>query len=86
MAKTTPKNKIVLGNDRERGKTQVYVAVIAYTLIAIIRQKIKTTYTTYEVLQILGISLLDKTSINQPLAKISDQDVKEHLHKQLKIW
>jgi transposase len=67
-------------------KTQVYIAVITYTLVAIIRQRLKSTYTTYEVLQILGSSLLDKTPINQLLKKPSDQDVKELLYNQLKIW
>jgi hypothetical protein len=34
----------------------------------------------------LGSSLLDKTPINQLLKKPSDQDVKELLYNQLKIW
>ncbi len=67
-------------------KTQVYIAVITYKLVAIIRQRLKTEYTSYEVLQILGSSLLDKTPINQLLKKPSDQDVKELLYNQLKIW
>lgn len=67
-------------------KTQVYIAVITYTLVAIVRQKLKTAYTNYEVLQILGSSLLDKTPLNQLLRKQSDQDVKELLYNQLKIF
>jgi hypothetical protein len=66
-------------------KTQVYIAVITYTFVAIIR-RVKTKYKSYEVLQILGYSLLDKTPINQLLKKPSDQDVKELLYNQLKIW
>ena len=64
----------------------MYIAVITYTLVAIVRQHLKTEYTTYEVLQILGSSLLDKTHINQLLKKQKDQDVKELFHNQLKIW
>lgn len=67
-------------------RTQIYIAVSTYSLVAIIRQRLKTEYTTYEVLQILGSSLLDKTPINQLLKKQSDQDVKELLCNQLKIW
>lgn len=80
------KIKSFWGTTENAVKTQVYIAVITYTLIAMIRHNLKTEYTTYEVLQILGISLLDKTPINQLLTKNSDQDVKELLHKQLKIW
>lgn len=67
-------------------KTQVYIAVITYTLVAIIKEQLKTEYPTYEVLQILGTSLLDKMPINQLLKKQNDQDVKELLYKQLKIF
>ena len=67
-------------------KTQVYIAIITYTLVAIIKQKLNTNYSTYEILQILGASLLDKTQLNQLLHKNNNQDVKELLYKQLKIF
>lgn len=80
------KIKAFWGTTENAVKTQVYIAVITYTLIALIRQQIKTEYSTYEVLQILGTSLLDKTPINQLLEKQKYQDVKEHLCNQLKIF
>lgn len=80
------KIKSFWGTTENAVKTQVYIAVITYTLVAIIRQQLKTGYTTYEVLQILGSSLLDKTPISQLLGKTSDQDVKELLYNQLKIF
>ena len=67
------------GTTENTVKTHVYIAVITHTLVPIIWQRLKTAYTTYEVLQILGSSLLDKTLINQLLEKSSDQDVKELL-------
>jgi len=80
------KIKAFWGTTENAVKTQVYIAVITYTLVAIIRRQLKTEYTTYEVLQILGSSLLDKTPVNQLLKKQSDQDVKELLYNQLKIF
>lgn len=80
------KIKSFWGTTENAVKIQVYTAVITYTLVAIVRQKLKTDYTTYEVLQILGSSLLDKTPINQLLKKPSEQDVKELLYNQLKIF
>src|ERR1700732_2359926 len=47
------KIKSFWGTTENAVKTQVYIAVITYTLVAIIRQRLKTEYTTYEVLQIL---------------------------------
>jgi hypothetical protein len=74
------------GRTENAVKTQVYIAVITYTLIAIIKQKLKTNYSTYETLQILGASLLDKTSIQDLLKKPYDQEIKEQLYNQLKIF
>lgn len=80
------KIKSFWGTSENAVKTQVYIAVITYTLVAIVKQQLKTHYTTYEVLQILGASLLDKMPLNQLLKKQDDQDVKELLCKQLKIF
>ena len=74
------------GQTENAVKTQVYTAVITYTLVAIIKQKLKSQYTTYEILQILGTSLLDKTQLNQLLQKKNNQDVKELLNNQLKMF
>jgi transposase len=44
------KIKSFWGTTENAVKTQVYIAVITYTLVAIIRQRLKTEYSTYEVL------------------------------------
>jgi transposase len=74
------------GRTENAVKTQVYIAVITYTLIAIIKQKLKTEYSTYETLQILGASLLDKSPLTDLLTKPYDQEIKEQLYNQLKIF
>lgn len=74
------------GRTENAVKTQVYTAVITYTLVTIIKKKLNLMYSPYEILQILGASLLDKTPLNQLLRKNSNQDVKELLHNQLKIF
>ena len=80
------KIKSFWGTSMNAVKTQIYIAVIAYTAIAIIRQKLNSAYSTYEILQILGTSLLDKTPIQQLLQKKNNQDVKELLDNQLKMF
>jgi hypothetical protein len=66
-------------------KIQVYSAIIAYCLVALVRNKLKVDRSTYEILQILSISLLDKAPLNELLTNQSYQDVKELCNKQLKI-
>ena len=66
-------------------KIQIYSAIIAYCLVAIVGNKLKVDRTIYEILQILSISLLDKTPIKEILTKCDYKDVKELNNKQLKI-
>lgn len=74
------------GRSENAVKTQVYIAVLTYTSIAIIKERLKSEYSTYEILQILGASLLDKSSINELLIKPKNQEIKELLYNQLKIF
>ena len=66
-------------------KIQMYCAIIAYCLVAIIGYKLKVDRTIYEIPQILSISILDKTSVREVLTKCDYKDVKEQKFKQLKI-
>lgn len=66
-------------------KIQVYSAIIAFCLVALIRNKMKVERSTYEILQILSISLLDKIPVNELLVNQNYQNVKEPYNKQLKI-
>ena len=66
-------------------KIQIYCAIIAYCLVAIIGNKLKVDRPIYEILQILSISLLDKTPVKEILTKCDYKDVKEQKTKQLKI-
>jgi len=66
-------------------KTQMYCAIIAYCLVAIVGYKLKVNRTIYEILQILSISLLDKSSVREVLTKSDYNNVKEQNFKQLKI-
>jgi hypothetical protein len=66
-------------------KTQVYIAVITYTLVALIKSMLKINRSTYEILQILSVSLFDKTQLNQLLQSPFYQNVKEQNHIQLNL-
>ena len=66
-------------------KIQMYCAIIAYCLVAIIGNKLKVDRSIYEILQILSISLLDKTPVREVLTNSDYKNVKEQNNKQLKI-
>jgi hypothetical protein len=66
-------------------KIQMYCAVIAYCLVALVGNKLKVNRSIYEILQILSISLLDKTPISEILTRCDYNNVKELNNNQLII-
>jgi len=79
------KVKAFWGTSMNAVKTQVYCAIITYCLVAIIAYKLKVERPIYEILQILSISLLDKTPIREMLTNCDYKNVKDQNYKQLKI-
>jgi len=66
-------------------KIQIYSAIIVYCLVAIVANRLKVDRSLYEILQILSISLFDKTPIKELLTNQDYQNVKELDCIQLKI-
>lgn len=66
-------------------KIQIYSAIIVYCLVALMAYRLKIDRSLYEILQILSISLFDKTPIKELLTNQDYQDVKELNCIQLKI-
>lgn len=66
-------------------KVQIYCAITAYCLVAIVGNKLKVDRSIYEILQILSISLLDKTPVKEILTKCDYKNVKKLNYKQLTI-
>jgi len=79
------KIKSFWGTTMNAVKVQIYCAIIAYCLVAIIGNKLKVDRTIYEILQILSISLLDKAPVREILIKYDYKNVKEQNNNQLKI-
>lgn len=79
------KVKSFWGESENAVRIQIFSAIISYCLVAIVAKELKLEYSTYETLQILSVSLLDKTPVKELLTKIDYKDVKELNDKQLKI-
>ena len=65
------------GTTENAVRIQVSVAIITYCLVAIVRHDLQIERSTYEVLQILSISLTDKTPLKDLFNKTNINDVKE---------
>lgn len=79
------KIKSFWGTSENAVRIQLYCAIIAYCLVAIVGEDLKTGRSTYEMLQVIGISLLDKTPVNELLKRIDYKDVKELKYNQLAL-
>lgn len=79
------KVKSFWGTTENAVRIQIYSAIITYTLIVVIKNKMKSLQSNYEILQILGISLLDKELLKDLLSTPVNQDVKERNYDQLKF-
>lgn len=62
------------GYSRNAVKTQIWIAVCIYLLVAYVKANIKTTLSLYEMLQILSVSIFDKTAINELLTDFSKNE------------
>ena len=65
------------GTTENAVRIQISVAIITYCLVAIIQHDMDLKRSTYEVLQILSISLTDKTHLRDLFDKTNFNDVKE---------
>jgi hypothetical protein len=74
------------GTSENAVKIQIFSAIITYTAVAIIKEKLKSPLTNYEILQILNVSLFDKTPLNELITKPYIQNVKELSCNQLKLF
>ena len=79
------KIKSFWGTTENAVRIQIYCAVISYCLVAIIEKDLMINRSTYEVLQVLGISLLDKLPIGELFFNANKNDVKELSSDQLTL-
>ena len=65
------------GTTENAVRIQISSAIIAYCLVAIVQHDMKLDRSTYEVLQILSISLTDKTPLKELFEKANINNVKD---------
>jgi Domain of unknown function (DUF4372)/Transposase DDE domain len=66
--------KSFYGTSENAVKTQIWIAVSVYVLVAIIRKRLGLEISLYQILQILSVMLFEKTPILQALQPSNSQD------------
>lgn len=80
------KVKSFWGQSENAVKTQVWIAVSVYVLIAIAKKRFMLNQSLYEILQVLSISIFEKKPINQLFGQTQLQYFKEQNQNQLTIF
>ena len=61
------------GTSRNAVKTQVWVAITVYVLVAILKKQLCLKRSLHEILQILSITIFEKTPILEPFSRYDEQ-------------
>ena len=75
--------KKLWGHSENAVKIHIWVAIITYLLIAYIKKILKSPLSIYEMIELLGISLFDKTPIQE---LISDTEIELNMYQQLRLF
>jgi IS4 transposase len=78
--------KAFYGNTDNAVKTQVWVAISVYVLVAIVKRELKVERSLSDILQILSVTLFEKTPLFQALSAHGPPDSKNVRHNQLTLF
>ena len=78
--------KSFFGTSQNAVKTQIWIAISTYVLVAIMKKRLRIDLTLYTILQILSITLFEKMSILQALTADGYRNQITSGHMQLKLF
>jgi len=78
--------KAFYGTTENAVKTQVWIAISVYVLVAIVRKELKVERSLAEILQILSLTLFEKTPLIQALAHENDPNETHTLPNQRSLF
>jgi len=78
--------KAFYGTSENAVKTQIWIAISVYVLVAIVKKQLKVNASLYTMLQILSVSLFEKTPLLQMLSQIKPEEKEADFSNQLKLF
>jgi hypothetical protein len=74
------------GTSENAVKTQVWVALSVYVLVAIVKKQLRLDLSLYQILQILSITIFEKTPISEGFLNMADETDNPEVAKQLNLF
>jgi hypothetical protein len=78
--------KAFYGNSENAVKTQIWIAVSVYVLVAIVRKRLGLEASLYQILQILSVTVFEKTPILRALQASDFENDLDHTGNQLILF
>jgi len=78
--------KAFFGRSENAVKTQIWIAVAVYVLVAIVKKRLNASASLYTVLPMLSLTLFDKQPLDQLLAEIESKPEAIETHNQLNLF
>jgi hypothetical protein len=78
--------KAFYGTSENAVKTQIWIAISIYVLVAIIKKRMKLELSLYTILQILSVSLFEKVPLYQELSNQNYKQLMSHDSNQLNLF
>src|SRR5271154_1910298 len=78
--------KAFFGTSENAVKSQIWIAVSVYVLVAIVKKRLKLSASLYEILQILSLTMFERMPVDQLLAQAVTNDIEHISDKQLILF
>ncbi len=78
--------KAFYGTSENAVKTQIWIAITVYVLVAIAKKRLNLDVSLYTMLQILSVSLFEKTPLFQLFSQIQQQETEDDSSNQLELF
>jgi len=78
--------KAFYGTSENAVRTQVWIAIAVYVLVAIVKKRLNLERSLHSILQILSVSLFEKTPILQALSQSQYDEMNDESHNQLILF
>jgi hypothetical protein len=78
--------KVFFGTSENAVKTQVWIAVSVYLLVAIVKKRLNLSASLYEMLQILSLTMFERIPLDQLLNNIVTDDIQAFSANQLNLF
>jgi hypothetical protein len=78
--------KAFFGTSENAVKSQIWIAVSVYVLVAIVKKRLRITASLYEILQILSLTMFERIPLDQLLSRAVEDDIAVDSRNQLNLF